>query len=72
MTGAVIEAPVGETRRLGEIFVEMDDERSSSGRFNFDQALVETVPRGPLPSWAPLIPLKEAGQLDLIAMRLCN
>jgi len=72
MTGTVIETPVGESRRLGEIFVEIDDESWRSGVLNFDQVLVETLPRGPLPWWAPPIPLKEAGQLDMIARILCD
>jgi hypothetical protein len=37
-----------------------------------DRVLMETLPQGPLPSWVPPIRLKEAGQLDMIAMRMCN
>jgi hypothetical protein len=72
ITGTVIETPEGAIRKLGEIFVEFDDERLGPGPLNFDHMLVETLPGGSLPPWVPPIPLKEAGQLDLIARLLCT
>lgn len=72
--GTVIEKAEEGALKPREIRVEMDNEpsRFRSMIINIDRLLVETLPTGPLPTWAPPISLKAAGPLDLIAMRLCD
>jgi len=72
MIGTVLETPDGEIQKLGQIFVKLDDDPFGPSFLSFDQVFVETLPRRSLPSWVPPIPMKQAGPLDMIVMRLCD